>query len=88
MTEIFADGTGSIIVALSLLVDGTPADFPRAKLLSLAAILYRADQGLPIHAPPAFATFFVEHVRQQLLELPLLAVQQGGQDSRRHHQPR
>jgi STE24 endopeptidase len=52
------------------------AQYPVDRALKEQALLYRADQGLPIHAPPALATFFVEHIRQQLLFtlLPILLI--------------
>jgi STE24 endopeptidase len=52
------------------------AQYPVDRALKEQAVLYRADQGLPIHAPPALATFFVEHIRQQLLFtlLPILLI--------------
>jgi Zn-dependent protease with chaperone function len=52
------------------------AQYPVDRALKEQAILYRADQGLPIHSPPALATFFVEHIRQQLLFtlLPIILI--------------
>ena len=43
------------------------AQYPVDRALKEQALVYRANEGLPIHAPPGFGTFFVEHVRQQLL---------------------
>ena len=50
------------------------AQYPVDRALKEQALVFRANEGLPIHAPPGFATFFVEHVRQQLLFtlLPIL----------------
>lgn len=43
------------------------AQYPADRALKEQNILYEANEGLPIHAPPGFGTFFVEHFRQQLL---------------------
>jgi STE24 endopeptidase len=43
------------------------AQYPAERALKEQSVLYHANEGLPIHAPPGFATFFVEHFRQQLL---------------------
>src|SRR5688500_1648579 len=43
------------------------AQYPVDRALKEQTLLYRVDEGHPIHAPTGFATFFVEHVRQQLL---------------------
>jgi STE24 endopeptidase len=43
------------------------AQYPADRALKEQSVIYEANEGLPIHAPPGFATFFVEHFRQQLL---------------------
>ncbi len=43
------------------------AQYPADRALKEQSVLYHANEGLPIHAPPGFGTFFVEHFRQQLL---------------------
>ncbi|MDB5324313.1 MAG: heat shock protein HtpX [Phycisphaerales bacterium] len=43
------------------------AQYPADRALKEQSVLYQANEGLPIHAPPGFGTFFVEHFRQQLL---------------------
>ena len=42
------------------------AQYPADRAFKEQSVLYHANEGLPIHAPPAFATFFVEQFRQQL----------------------
>jgi STE24 endopeptidase len=42
------------------------AQYPADRAFKEQSVLYHANEGLPIHAPPGFATFFVEHFRQQL----------------------
>jgi STE24 endopeptidase len=42
------------------------AQYPADRAFKEQSLLYHANEGLPIHAPPGFATFFVEHFRQQL----------------------
>src|SRR4051812_19897286 len=42
------------------------AQYPADRAFKEQSLLYHANEGLPIHAPPGFATFFVEHLRQQL----------------------
>jgi STE24 endopeptidase len=43
------------------------AQYPADRALKEQSVLYQANEGLPIHAPAGFRTFFVEHFRQQLL---------------------
>jgi hypothetical protein len=43
------------------------AQYPADRALKEQSVLYQANEGLPIHAPVGFGTFFVEHFRQQLL---------------------
>jgi STE24 endopeptidase len=43
------------------------AQYPADRALKEQNLLFEANEGLPIHAPPGFGTFFVEHLRQQLL---------------------
>jgi len=43
------------------------AQYPADRALKEQSVLYRANEGLPIHAPSGFGTFFAEHLRQQLL---------------------
>src|SRR4051794_72981 len=43
------------------------AQYPADRALKEQSVLYHANEGLPIHAPSGFATFFVEHLRQQVL---------------------
>jgi STE24 endopeptidase len=43
------------------------AQYPADRALKEQSVLYQANEGLPIHAPSGFGTFFVEHFRQQLL---------------------
>lgn len=43
------------------------AQYPADRALKEQNLLYEINEGLPVHAPPAFGTFFVEHLRQQLL---------------------
>lgn len=42
------------------------AQYPADRAFKEQSVLYHANEGLPIHAPPAFGTFFVEHIRQQM----------------------
>lgn len=42
------------------------AQYPADRAFKEQSLLYHANEGLPIHAPAGFATFFVEHLRQQL----------------------
>jgi STE24 endopeptidase len=42
------------------------SQYPADRAFKEQSVLYHANEGLPIHAPPAFATFFVEQFRQQL----------------------
>jgi STE24 endopeptidase len=42
------------------------AQYPADRALKEQSVLYQANEGMPIHPPPAFATFFVEQVRLQL----------------------
>lgn len=43
------------------------AQYPADRAMKEQSVLYHANEGLPIHAPSGFATFFVEHLRQQVL---------------------
>jgi STE24 endopeptidase len=43
------------------------AQYPADRALKEQSVLYHANEGLPVHAPPGFGTFFVEHFRQQLM---------------------
>lgn len=42
------------------------AQYPADRALKEQSVLYNANEGLPIHAPAGFGTFFVEHIRQQM----------------------